>query len=235
MNHTDLVDRARVFGERPQGVERIAPGFFDAAFEGEHLARYKWASRWIRNRIVLDVACGTGYGARILREAGARRVVSLDVSRDALRFGISRYAPLPVCSDAHRLPLRTASCEAVVSLETIEHLWDPVAFANELSRILRPGGELLLSTPNGARSLGTNPYHLHEMTLDQLRALLKETGFRLRGIWGQHWALPPGVWYKIKGLRRMLYEIEQMSTVTAWILAGLKPVYWCLRAVRVRR
>jgi len=230
-----VVDRARVFGERPEAVERIAPGFFPAPFEREHVARYKWACRWIAGRVVLDVACGTGYGAAILRAAGARRVVSLDVSRDALRFGASRYALLPVGSDAHQLPVRTASCDAVVSLETIEHLRDPGAFAKELCRILRPGGELLLSTPNARRSLGTNPYHLNELALDELRLLLSRTGFRIRGIWGQHWGLPPGVWHKIKGLRRVLYEIERINTVTSWIGPGLRPRYWCLRTVKVER
>jgi SAM-dependent methyltransferase len=230
---TDTVHRARVFGEREGAVERIAPGFFPPPFEVEHVARYEWASRWVRDRLVVDVACGTGYGASILRAAGARSVLSLDVSRDALGFGLSRYSLLPVCSDAHELPLGTNSYETVVSLETIEHLDDPVAFARELWRVLRPRGEVMLSTPNAARSDGSNPYHLHEMNIDQLRALLQETGFRLRGIWGQHWGLSPGVWHKIKGLRRLLYEIERVATVTVWIHAGLKPRYWCVRAVKI--
>ncbi len=229
----ETVDRARVFGERPEAVERIAPGFFHAGFEAEHLARYKWASRWVRGRIVLDVACGTGYGAFVLRPAGAAKIVSLDVSRDALQFGCGRYQIVPVCSDAQRLPVGTATCEAAVSLETIEHLADPVAFGKELRRVLRPGGELLLSTPNAARSLGTNPYHLHEMTLDELRGLLTETGFHLKGIWGQHWGLRRGIFHRIKGVRRILYEIERLAMVARWIRTGLRPLYWCVRAVRV--
>ncbi len=230
---SDMVDRARVFGERPEAVERIAPGFFQPSFEAEHLARYRWASRWVRDRLVLDVACGTGYGASILRAAGARGVVSLDVSRHALRFGFSRYNIIPICGDAHRLPLGTATCETVVSFETIEHLGDPVAFGKELWRVLRPQGELLLSTPNAGRSCGSNPYHVHEMSIDELRGLLKETGFRLKRVWGQNWGLRPGVWHKIKGVRRILYEIERVPAVTVWIRTGLKPMHWCLRAVRL--
>jgi 2-polyprenyl-3-methyl-5-hydroxy-6-metoxy-1,4-benzoquinol methylase len=230
---TENVDRARVFGERGGAVERIAPGFFPPPFEAEHVARYKWASRWVRDRLVVDVACGTGYGASILRAGGARRVLSLDVSRDALRFGLSRYGLLAACSDAYQLPLGAATCEAVVSLETIEHLDDPATFARELWRVLRPQGELLLSTPNAARSRGSNPYHLQEMNIYDLRGLLKETGFRVEKTWGQHWGLHPGAWHKVKGIRRILYEIERMAAVRAWFPGGLKPIYWCLRATKV--
>jgi len=229
----EQVDRVRVFGERPEAVERIAPGFFWPSIEDEHLARYRWASRWVTGRVVLDVACGTGYGAKVLRAAGAREVLSFDVSPDALRFGLARYGILAVRSDALTMPLRAESCEAVVSLETIEHLENPLAFAKESWRILRPGGDLLLSTPNASRSTGSNPYHLQEMTIDQLRAMFGEAGFRLAGIWGQHWGLGPGFWHRIKGVRGMLWRIEHMSAVTIWIRTGLKPLYWCVRAVRV--
>ena len=230
---TETVDRARVFGERPEAVERIAPGYFWPSIEEEHLARYKWASRWVRDRTVLDVACGTGYGAAILRAAGARSIVSFDVSLDALWFGAAHYGIFAVRSDVVRLPLRAETCEAVVSLETIEHLESPLTFVNELWRVIRPGGELLLSTPNADRSEGTNPYHLHEMTLAEVRAMLDQAGFHLEEIWGQHWGLGPGMWHKIKGLRGILWRIEHRAAVTAWMRTGLKPLYWCLRALRV--
>ena len=229
---TEIIDRVRVFGERPEAVERIAPEYFDSWFVAEHLARYKWASRSVRGRVVLDVACGTGYGASILIAAGAGKVVSLDVSRDALRFGYSRYSMLATCCDAQALPVGTGSCDTVVSLETIEHLSDPAEFARELNRVLRPGGEVFLSTPNAVRSPGTNPYHLNEMTLDELRGLLQGSGFRVTGVWGQHWELPPGVWHKIRGLRAVLYKIERLPIVTSLALTGMRPFYWCIRAAR---
>lgn len=229
---TEGIDRARVFGERPEAVERIAPDFFDSWFVAEHVARYKWASQWVRGRLVLDVACGTGYGASILRAAGAEMVISLDVSRDALQFGCSRYSIIPTCCDAQCLPLNTSSCDAVVSLETIEHLPDPIAFVRELKRVLRGGGELLITTPNAVRSPGTNPYHLTEMTIDELRGILDSEGFHVTGIWGQHWKLPPGIWHRIKGLRALLYRIEQLPMVTTLARIGMAPYYWCIRATK---
>src|SRR5512143_2109670 len=92
----DSLNRAAIFGERHGAVERIAPGFCEPALEADHMARYRWAAQWVRGCIVLDAASGTGYGAEILRAAGARAVVSVDRSRLALRFGSRRYDLRPV-------------------------------------------------------------------------------------------------------------------------------------------
>ena len=88
------------------------------------------------------------------------------------------------------LPLKDETFDAVVSLETIEHLVDPGGFATELGRILRTNGRLLLSTPNAEGGLDPNPYHLKEFTLDQLLTLLEGARFRILQIRGQHWRLP---------------------------------------------
>lgn len=229
------VDRAVVFGERPEAVERIAPGFFSSGLEVQHLARYEWAARWVKDRVVLDIACGTGYGAVILREAGARLVVSVDLSHEALRFGLPRYALLPMRADAHVLPLRSAFLDTVVSIETLEHLADPLGFAKELSRLLRAGGELLLSTPNAIRSDGGNPYHLREFTLDELRSLLGEAGFSVETAWGQHWRLPYAICRKVRAVRRLAWEFERRPRVMSWAPRGSQPLYWCVRASKVRQ
>lgn len=225
------VDRGRVFGERPEAVERIAPGFFRPDMEAEHLARYRWASRWVRGRVVLDVACGTGYGAPLLRAAGARNVLSLDVSADALEFGKPRYDLQAVRADAHCIPVATASMDAVVSLETIEHLSDPLGFISEVVRMLNSGGDLLVSTPNAARSAGTNPYHLHEQTLDEIQGMIEGAGLGVTGVWGQHWGPTKSWWPSVKGIRRILHEIERAAAVLR-LVPGFKPQYWCVRATK---
>lgn len=227
----DKVDRSRVFGEHTDAVERIAPGYFEHHFVAEHVARYKWAARWVNARRVLDVACGTGYGAALLRAAGACSVLSFDLSTDALRFGSNAYGITGVCTDALNLPLANASCPVAVSLETIEHLGNPAGFLQEIRRVLIPGGDLLLSTPNSARSTGHNPYHLSEMTLAELRAELAVAGFDVKGIWGQRWGLPGQTWNRVVGIRRLLHEIERIPSVVPLVSIGLKPIYFCLRAV----
>src|SRR5438034_2223675 len=112
-----MIDRALVFGERENAIERIAPGFFAASFEAEHMARYRWASRWASGK-TLDVACGTGYGAKLLQARRSVSVISVDVSAEAIEFGKMKYGLLALQADAHRLPLSTGSVDAVVSLET---------------------------------------------------------------------------------------------------------------------
>src|SRR2546428_3758983 len=153
------VDRARVFGETAEAVERIAPGFFADWIEAEHLARYRWAARWVRGKSGLDVACGTGYGSDVLRRAGARRVVSVDLSASALGFARRRYpGPLYIRADALALPLTGESFDMVNSLETIEHLADPLRFLTKVRPLLPAGGLLAPSMPNSAPTEGLNPY-----------------------------------------------------------------------------
>ncbi|UCC72985.1 MAG: class I SAM-dependent methyltransferase [Gemmatimonadota bacterium] len=229
------LDRARVFGERDDGVERIAPGFFWPMIETQHLERYRWAARWVRHRSVLDVACGTGYGAEILQRAGARSVTSVDISRDALAFGLARYGTRGICADAQRLPFRPACFDTVVSLETIEHLSDATVFLRAVHRVLRPDGELLLSTPNAERSANDNPYHVRELSLDELERALSEVGFRLNRLWGQHWRLPWKVWHETWGLRRLAWEYEKRPKLIPWAPRGSQPLYWCAHVTRLDR
>lgn len=225
------VDRHEVFGEQADAVERIAPGYFRAAFEAEHLARYRWAARWVRGAVVLDVACGTGYGAPILRESGARRVVSADLSHDALRFGLGRYDLGAVQANAVGLPFRSRVFDAVVSLETVEHVSDAIGFLEEVRRVLRDGGLLLLSTPNRSLSTGGNPYHVQEFTLNELRRLLKAAGFELSSVWGQHWRLKAGVFRRVWGLRGLAWRLEHHPGIRRFGPSGSEPGVWCVSAI----
>ena len=231
---TPEVDRRRVFGETPESPERIAPGYFSPQVEAEHLARYRWASRGVRGLTVLDAACGTGYGSATLRAAGARFVCAVDVSAAALGFARATYPRAAyVRADALDLPIRAAAVDVVVSLETIEHLTDGRRFLRALRGILRPGGTLFLSSPNGPATGARNPYHVHEMDLDELRGLLRATGFRAAGLWGQYWRLPSrhGVW-RFKGLGRLAHYLAKWPRVwRAPDRLGLRPDYWCVRAV----
>jgi ubiquinone/menaquinone biosynthesis C-methylase UbiE len=145
---------------------------------GEHRARYAFALRHqLTGQTVLDVACGSGFGLHML-SATAARVIGIDYDWQTLSRIRIEASPL-VQGDAARLPLRTASIDQVVSFETLEHVPDAMALVRELRRVLKPGGRLVLSTPNrafGPPELHTvNPFHIREFTADELRTLLQES------------------------------------------------------------
>jgi SAM-dependent methyltransferase len=103
-----------------------------------------------RRATVLDVGCGDGSAAATAaRLLPGHRLVGVDWSQDALRRAADRV-PEVVRGEltGHGLPFGDAAADAVLLSEVIEHLVDPDAALDELRRVLRPGGHLMLSTPN---------------------------------------------------------------------------------------
>jgi SAM-dependent methyltransferase len=141
---------------------------------------------------VLDVACGVGYGTRLLADGGARFVTGVDLSEDALRKATATFPAFNASflrAHALNLPFRPGSFDAVVSFETIEHLADGARFLREVARCLQPGGVLLLSTPNKAAlppGCKSSPLHLKEFDLEELKALLGEVFVSVDLFW-QPW------------------------------------------------
>ncbi|MER5768160.1 class I SAM-dependent methyltransferase [Streptomyces sp. NPDC001985] len=103
-----------------------------------------------RPAVVLDVGCGDGTAAATAAPLLAgHRIVGVDWSQDALRRARTRL-PDVVRGElgTGRLPFRSGAVDAVLFSEVIEHLVDPDSALDELRRVLRPGGHLMLSTPN---------------------------------------------------------------------------------------
>jgi len=155
-------------------VERIVPGTdpWDWMYPS-HIARYQFALRWTQGKVVLDAACGVGYGSHFLARS-ASRVIGLDSAPDTVEFARVHFSAPNVsyhCADLTR-PLTEfyANCDVVVSFETLEHLDRPEAFLDETTRVLRPSGLLLLSVP--AAESGDNPFHKQSFSPDRLRQLL---------------------------------------------------------------
>jgi ubiquinone/menaquinone biosynthesis C-methylase UbiE len=137
-----------------------------------HLRRYHLASRYARGARALDCACGTGYGAAILARAGAATVHAIDRDPDTIAYARRHHATPTVefqIGDALATRLPGASVDLVTSFETIEHLPSPGAFADEIARVLRPGGVLILSTPNDR---GLTRHHEHSLTQGDLDGIL---------------------------------------------------------------
>ncbi|WP_328871160.1 class I SAM-dependent methyltransferase [Streptomyces sp. NBC_00287] len=100
---------------------------------------------------ILDIGCGDGTAAAVAAPLlPGHRIIGVDWSQDALRRARTRLACSPVRGELTDggLPFRSESADAVLFSEVIEHLVDPDAALDEIRRVLRPGGHLMLSTPN---------------------------------------------------------------------------------------
>jgi ubiquinone/menaquinone biosynthesis C-methylase UbiE len=157
-------------------VERIVPGQVQDALFREHEARYIFAGKFVRNKRVLDVACGTGIGTQFLLGAGACSCIGFDIDAEAVAYAKAAYKRCSFAQcDATMLCLPNSSVDVVVSFETIEHIRDQQRFLLECRRVLRPAGILICSTPNRAiiRWEGENPFHLRELSTAEFEQLLE--------------------------------------------------------------
>lgn len=117
----------------------------------DHLGRYAFAAEFVKEKVVLDVACGSGYGSAYLFDKGAKMVVGGDISSEAMEDARVSYVRPGVeflLLDATKLPFADNSFEAIVSMETIEHLGQYQDYLSECKRVLKGGGVFICSTPN---------------------------------------------------------------------------------------
>ena len=140
---------------------------------------YAWALSMIpdaENKVLLDCACGQGYGAELMA-AKAKKVIGVDISPAAIEACRAAYAGANISferMDALKLDFPDNSFDGVVSQDTIEHVQDDGAFLAEVRRVLKPGGTFVVFTPHSpAHNLKpANPYHLREYSLDSFDKLL---------------------------------------------------------------
>jgi len=144
----------------------------------EHWHRYAWACSVVKDKVVLDAACGEGYGSALLAQSAAS-VIGVDVDADTIAHARQRYARDGLrfeCSDCLQLPLANHSVDVVVSLETLEHLSDHDGLLREFRRVLKPDGLLVLSSPDRQQyseaSGYDNPFHAKELNREEFEALL---------------------------------------------------------------
>jgi SAM-dependent methyltransferase len=176
----------------PLTGERTVPGIPEENYWfRRHEAVYAALAPRCAGAIVLEAGCGEGYGADLLARV-ARRVVALDYDVVTAAHVVRRYPEVAVArANLVALPLAARSVDAVVSLQVIEHLWDQALFLRECLRVLRPGGTLVVSTPNRitfSPGLDTplNPFHTRELDPGELAGLVREAGFDAVEVQGLH-------------------------------------------------
>jgi len=166
--------------ESSTSVERIEPAQTPPLELALHVSRYRFASRLVEGKIVLDAGCGVGYGSRELRLGPAGSYVGVDRSPEAIRAAQREYAAPDrffLRGDVTALPFADGHFEAVLSFEVIEHLREVHRYLAELRRVLRSTGACVISTPN-RRWLSAditapdNPYHVREYDVGEFRELV---------------------------------------------------------------
>lgn len=174
----------------PLTGERTVPGLAQENYWfRRHEVVYRRLSGLCAGRDVLEAGCGEGYGADLIAEV-ARRVVAVDYDEAAVAHVRARYPRVQVVAgNLASLPLPDASVDVVVNFQVIEHLWDQPQFVAECARVLRPGGLLLMSTPNRitfSPGLDTpvNPFHTRELNAAELAELLTDGGFEIDRMYG---------------------------------------------------
>ncbi len=169
----------------PDSLERVVPDTVRAGdATGEEslrlsLERYAFAATHACSGRILDIASGSGYGTHLLAERAGETVdvLGVDLSQEAVRYASERYGGERVrfiAADAMDFA-DDDGFDAIVSIETIEHLPEPGAFLARIIRLLRPTGVLIGSVPV-TPSVDANPYHLHDFSERSFRRLVSHHG-----------------------------------------------------------
>ena len=137
---------------------------------------YQWVSGKISNKKCLDAGCGMGSATFYLAKF-AGNMTGIDISEIAIDYAVRNYT-LKNCifeiMDIKNLMYPDSSFDVVTSFEVLEHLnhEDQIRYIREISRVLKSGGELFLSTPNKNLTDGKNSFHICELVEQDLRDLL---------------------------------------------------------------
>jgi 2-polyprenyl-3-methyl-5-hydroxy-6-metoxy-1,4-benzoquinol methylase len=141
-----------------------------------HLVVYEWIAARVGGLRVVDMACGEGYGSNVLA-ATAASAVGVDANPEAHEHARLRYPCSNLRFERDLVEDFSEPCDAVVFLQTIEHVQDAGAILEHFKSILAPGGVAYVSTPNlltlappGAEK-SDNPWHVHEYRAEEFRRL----------------------------------------------------------------
>lgn len=212
----------------PLDGERFVPDEMHGNIELEHRHRYVFASQFVSGKTVLDIASGEGYGSALLAKT-ARHVIGVDISELAVEHARQRYHADNlefVTGSCAAIPLADAAVDVVVSFETIEHHAEHEAMMREIARVLRPGGLLVISSPDKVeysdKPSFRNPFHVKELYKEEFQELLSKH-FRHVKLFGQRVVLGSVILGEpqSEGIRQQRPEQRGPQNPV-----DLEPLYW---------
>lgn len=146
--------------------------------EFEHYHRYLFAAQLCTGKKVLDVASGEGYGSELISQI-AESVIGLEISHEAIKHARATYPKNNLTfiqGDCAALPFEASTFDVVLSFETLEHIENQNLFLTEIRRVLKPGGILVISTPDreiySPAGHKHNEYHVKELDKSEFFSLI---------------------------------------------------------------
>ncbi len=171
--------------DQPEGVpplsltgERTLPDVPEENYwYRRHLVVYEWIAQRVRGSRVIDMASGEGYGSDVLARSAAS-VIGVEANPEAFEHARLRYPR--VHFERGLVETFAAPADAVVFLQTIEHLQDPGATLDHFAAMVGERGTVFLSTPNvltlapSGAERSDNPWHVHEYRPEEFERLCRE-------------------------------------------------------------
>ena len=210
--------------------ERFIPEAKDEELEIEHLERYECIRELVKGKKVLDAACGEGYGSHLLSQT-ADSVLGIDIDQKTIEHAKRKYCgstnlsyEQASVSDMSIVP--SNSMDVIVSFETIEHIDEKCQkmFLNEISRILKPDGLLIMSTPDKKEYSDKysfhNPFHKKEFYVPEFEAFLHQK-FKNIKLYNQYLEVAAFIDCPEEDINRIQYVInkERYQAAAKYVIA----------------
>lgn len=144
----------------------------------EHLHRYAIVENYIKNKIVMDIACGEGYGSNIIKN-NAKFVYGIDLDKNTIEHAKVKYKASNLkflSGSTSKIPLENNSIEIAISFETIEHHNEHQEMMQEIKRVLKSNGIIIISTPDklyySDKRNFNNKFHIRELYKTDFKNLI---------------------------------------------------------------
>jgi ubiquinone/menaquinone biosynthesis C-methylase UbiE len=193
----------------------------------EHLHRYAMVIEFVKDKTVLDIASGEGYGSNLLSKYAAK-VFGVDIDKLSIELAKEKYKAQNLefkIGPADAIPLANGSIDVVVSFETLEHHDKHEEMMGEIKRVLKPGGILIMSTPDkkyySDESEYKNPFHIKELYRTEFKELISRhfnySEFYFQKMFNGSLIIPEKI---NQGFKNFSGDFNELDTTLEW-----KPIF----------